>query len=64
MCPGDQEGQWYSALYQEACGQQGEESDCPSVLSTGEAKSREHCVEFWIFSSKRTVRLNESREGH
>lgn len=36
VCPGDQEGQWYSGLCRKYCGQEGEGSDCSSVASTAE----------------------------
>lgn len=36
VCPGDQEGQWYSDLCQKYCGQESEGIDCSSVASTVE----------------------------
>ena len=37
QCPGDQEGQWPSGLYQKKCRQQEQGGDCSPALSPGEA---------------------------
>ena len=43
VCPGSQEGQWHSGLYQKQCCQQDQGSEHPSVLSCGEATSQVLC---------------------
>ena len=43
VCPGGQEGQQHPGLYQKQCGQQDKGSDCPPVLSTGEAAPQILC---------------------
>ncbi|TRZ21034.1 hypothetical protein HGM15179_006055 [Zosterops borbonicus] len=37
VCPGGQEGQWHSGLYQEWCGQQEQGGHSSPVFGTGEA---------------------------
>ena len=43
VCPGSQEGQRHPGLYQKQCCQQEQGSDCPPVLSTGEAAPQVPC---------------------
>ena len=43
MCPGGQEGLWHPGLHQKQCCQQELGSNCPPVLSTGEAAPRVLC---------------------
>ena len=64
VCPGGQEGQQHPGLYQKQCGQQDQGSDCPPVLSTGEAAPRILCSVLGPSLQEGTLRCwSVSREG-